>query len=52
MPPGFQAQQQGGVVKSPNSLLTQLGNGGGGVMGGSVTPTTKAQVFFSRKFLF
>uniref|UniRef100_A0A915NZF6 Mediator of RNA polymerase II transcription subunit 15 n=2 Tax=Meloidogyne TaxID=189290 RepID=A0A915NZF6_9BILA len=44
MPPGFQAQQQGGVVKSPNSLLTQLGNGGGGVMGGSVTPTTKAQI--------
>nr|CAD2181311.1 unnamed protein product [Meloidogyne enterolobii] len=44
MPPGFQAQQQGGVVKSQNSLLTQLGNGGGGVMGGSVTPTTKAQI--------
>nr|CAD2140843.1 unnamed protein product [Meloidogyne enterolobii] len=45
MPPGFQAQQQqGGIVKSPNSLLTQLGNGGGGVMGGSVTPTTKAQI--------
>uniref|UniRef100_A0A914LCC2 Mediator of RNA polymerase II transcription subunit 15 n=2 Tax=Meloidogyne incognita group TaxID=654580 RepID=A0A914LCC2_MELIC len=43
MPPGFQAQQQGGIVKSPNSLLTQLGNGGGG-LGGSVTPTTKAQI--------